>query len=331
MHAWRSFVGVKKETASSRLRRTLTWLFWLLREIEPIAVLLVFLTFVSELGYRHEERVARAWQLVTTKAGGNSGKIEALEYLNSEAYWFFQDWLQFAINRGWLPSTEEQARELDRWLSINLPFTEEQARELDQWLSINLPFTKRPNSLRGIDLTPPRLDEQWKAKPKQKQVLSDECQQFGYVYLQSVKLAEAELGQATLVCSNLSKADLERADLQDADLRGANLRGAILERADLQDADLRGAILETAGLRDADLRDADLREADLREADLRDADLQDTDLRETKGIFCPQLKKATNWESACRDKKLACEASRPPIPFPEKPCHQQQDRIPQNH
>jgi len=48
---------------------------------------LVFAAFIffNELRERQDERIARAWQLITTVASGNSGKIGALEYLNSQS------------------------------------------------------------------------------------------------------------------------------------------------------------------------------------------------------------------------------------------------------
>ena len=44
--------------------------FELVRAIELLAVLIAFVAFFNELSYRHEERTARAWQLLTTKAAG---------------------------------------------------------------------------------------------------------------------------------------------------------------------------------------------------------------------------------------------------------------------
>lgn len=59
------------------------------RWVEPYSILAAvlglfvsFLAFRSDLEDRMEERSVEAWQLLTTKASGNSGKREALEYLN---------------------------------------------------------------------------------------------------------------------------------------------------------------------------------------------------------------------------------------------------------
>ena len=57
-----------------------------IRIIQLVAILIAMIAFVIDLGYRQEAREARAWQLLTTKAPGNSGKIWVLEYLNSRRY-----------------------------------------------------------------------------------------------------------------------------------------------------------------------------------------------------------------------------------------------------
>ena len=52
-----------------------------MRIIEPFAVVLAIVAFWFDLQSRDEARVVAAWQLATTKASGNSGKVEALTYL----------------------------------------------------------------------------------------------------------------------------------------------------------------------------------------------------------------------------------------------------------
>lgn len=50
--------------------------------LSHIAVLLTIASFFFEMADREESRLLEAWQVVTTKASGNSGKIRALEYLH---------------------------------------------------------------------------------------------------------------------------------------------------------------------------------------------------------------------------------------------------------
>ena len=85
MRTWGFLTRAKMNT---RLRR---WVkksevrrfFTFVRAVEFLAILIALIGFFNELRYWHEERTARAWQLLTTPAPGNSGKGEALEYLNS--------------------------------------------------------------------------------------------------------------------------------------------------------------------------------------------------------------------------------------------------------
>ena len=70
-----------------------------IKAIEPAVILIAIVAFAIELGDRQEERSARAWQLLTARAPGNSGKIQALEYLNKEDHEFFRGWGSFYKKR----------------------------------------------------------------------------------------------------------------------------------------------------------------------------------------------------------------------------------------
>lgn len=53
--------------------------------IAPWSIVVAMIAFVWTLNEAKEERRIRAWQVLTTTADGNSGKSEALEYLNSNS------------------------------------------------------------------------------------------------------------------------------------------------------------------------------------------------------------------------------------------------------
>lgn len=137
---------------------------------------------------------------------------------------------------------------------------------------------------------------------------------FGSVNLQDVKLDNADLRKAYLWGADLRKADLSRAKLHEAEIRMADLEEANLREANLRNVDLRGLPAFFSPLFSLFDRTPDP-STNLQDVTLQGADLQEADLRQTKGIDCPQLKSAENWEKAYRPEELACEES---IPAPQK-------------
>ena len=201
-----------------------TWIIQQLRTIfqfvEFVAILIAISAFFMELQDRQEERTAQAWQLLATKAPGNSGMIKALEYLNNEGSWPLKrvrvslegiDLTPPAIPQEW-EFGQEGAFKPKRIIPKKCPqFTYLQSVEL-----VNA-------KLNGAVL-----------------VCCD---------LYKASFQEASLRGADLRNARLLEADLRKADLQGADLRGADLgsvtygrpsTGAQLKETDLKGADLRG-------------------------------------------------------------------------------------------
>ena len=328
------------------VEKSKSWRFFhFAKAVEPVAILAailaLFVTIVAlfiDLKDRQGERAARSWQLLTTTAPGNSGKIEALEYLNRQAPWYFPNWLL------WIPLTKRRISLTG--IDLTPPALVDPWKYPTKW---EAPKYKSA----GQELRPARPMWQYFLEPVQRG--HEYCPQF--TYLPNVDLDNADLSDATLMCSNLARAHLGRANLEGINLRGANLRGANLGKAKLQGADLWGANLRGANLNEAnlqrsvlrrsilsgtqlgkasllgsdireanlrganlkqaDLRKADFRGANLQDADLREADLQEADLRETGSgldrhkMNCHQLQIAKNWEKAYREEVLACGADRP--------------------
>ena len=208
--------------------------------LEPwgiLAAVLALIVAITQFWFEHADRVkereVRAWQLVTTTASGNSGKIAALEYLNKEDGLLCFDRLQGRLT--WLHGEE------------NAPS------------GCVVPL-KRRTPLVGIDLSvPDSSDSNTPVAP------------FNGVFLQDIDLSKALLASANLTGAILTDADLTDAVLARADLTGAFLIDADLPRAVLKDADLTGARLVDADLTGAVLADADLTDAVLADADLADA------------------------------------------------------------
>jgi hypothetical protein len=169
-----------------------------------VALLVGLITFWTDYLDRVEERTVRAWQVVTARAPGNSGKGEALAYLNKEE----DGLLCFEVLRGRLA-----------WLHG------------DAKVSCMI-LLKRRTPLTGIDLSPPdnATPSDWSDDPPG-------------AYLVLADLAGADLNDANLAGANLWKANLAGADLWKANLAGADLWTANLAGADLREANLAGGNL----------------------------------------------------------------------------------------
>ena len=244
------------------------------RIFELIAVLIAITAFFLDVRYRHKEQEARAWQLLVNKTAGNSGKVLALEYLNSEQIWppIPKWWPLLQIRRRESEITESRriwvllqikGKKSDGdhkiWAIENLDREEGETIPPKWW-----PLNKSRMPLHGINLTLPGNDK-----------TDGACQERAY--LRNVKIPNANLTSANLECSDLQGADLKKANLQ-----GANLQG--VKFAPEFDEDLsfyRGADGSTMindlllskgdGLRKVGLLGANLQGADLRAAKLKGA------------------------------------------------------------
>lgn len=260
-----------------------------------------------ELGNRQEEREARAWQLITTKAVGNSGKIWALEYLSSEQLWPL-------FPKSWLLNKERTSLHGINLTPPDAPGVEEREFApligrcpLSTYLTgVEIPEAELRNAvlicadLRGADLRGAELSDA---------VLRDADLQEAD--LGPVKLGREKVPDADIPCAHLNGARLYRATLRNADFGSADLPGATLRYADLTDAEFNGA----------DLRGANLEGADFKGTQLLGADLYNANLEGARNLTCAQLSRGTRWDQAFRDESLACGRTTPgPImqPVPGK-------------
>ena len=252
-----------------------------------LALIVAITQFWVEFADRVNEREVRAWQLVTTVAPGNSGKVAALEYLNQEDGFLCFEWLQGHLS--WLHAENANTG----CLFLLKPQTE--LVGIDLSVRDNGPSNGQPNRnygvfLQGVDLSGAVLRN---------------------ADLSGADLSgRANLSNADLSGAVLSGADLSGADLISADLSGrTSLSGAVLRDAVLWDADLSGAFLSGAVLWDADLSGADLSGADLWDAFLSgavlwDADLSGADLSNSQNLSQEQL------HLACGDEATLLPAGR---------------------
>lgn len=167
--------------------------------IGKIFILAGILAFVLDLVDRQSSRAATAWELVTNKTEGNSGKVPALEYLNqhycpSEILWGCKIW-PFKKRQSLAHlNLSSGAHGSPVYLAgVNLE---------DAWLSdVNLTEA----NLRGANLSNTMLQLSW---------------------LCGVDLAGANLSNADLSGAKLVGAILDNTNLSNADIAGADLRKA---------------------------------------------------------------------------------------------------------
>ncbi|MXW48413.1 MAG: pentapeptide repeat-containing protein [Gammaproteobacteria bacterium] len=210
-----------------------------IKVLEPWGILLAALALLAttvqlrwDLDDRVQERTVRAWQLLTTPAPGNSGKIAALEYLNGEDGVFCLGWIKFATE----------------WMF--------NGHHSDCYIVL-----KRREPLIGIDLSTVNDCNSVNSFPDESVFLAGVNLQFANLTgakLNGISLIGAKLAQAIMFNSSLCYAKLIRADLSGALLIEANLSDAALDGANMTDTNLTDAVLVGADLTDADVSGADL-------------------------------------------------------------------------
>ncbi|MCG8357620.1 MAG: pentapeptide repeat-containing protein [Kiloniellales bacterium] len=186
----------------------------LIRILGTVALVVGGPAFLIELLDRTEERTVRAWQLVTTPAPGNSGKREALEYLNS-APWYWP--LKRRITLGGVDLSEDLHGGRVELAHIDLPNARLAAANLSgavlRYSDLNQSLLMSAN-LKTADLHEASLDGA---------VLSN-------ANLRGARLTLALLTNADLSSANLTNAHLSHADFNGAYFRGTNLSGATFNR-----------------------------------------------------------------------------------------------------
>ena len=336
---WRWFRGGLLWETLNWFLRPYSW--WRVIELLGIMAGIVALSFTGvamfyDVMARQEEREGRAWDVLITKAPGNIGQTQAIQYLNAQSSCFFRNrWLflkewdqsKFLSSQSREPWSRFEGESVipklheSGWRGVlkyglgferidmvsllpDRPWKERHQcvlRELNLWFFWCSPSwwpINRRIPLREIDLTPIGYEP---AK-------DDEC--FEETYLRKVDLACANLDRAVLPCSNLREADLRDASLKQADMRKSNLFQADLRNANLEGANLQGADLQGAKLKRANLKGADLRGVKLVVMGGSRASVT----AKVAQRACRELQQAVNWQDAYRDKALACEKPRPNPP-----------------
>lgn len=190
-----------KKTVKNGLYKIADWLdsWHLTRIFQALSSFLLIATlivFYSEYQDRKEARKVAAWQLLTTKAPGNSGKIQALEYLNSIGE----------------PLTG---------IDLSVDSDKDEAGVYLQGVQLKGANLKNAK-LKRVDLSKADLTE----AGLERAILSQA--NLSHADLRGANLSQANLSHTDLSGANLFKANLFRADFIRTNILFANLRGAYL-------------------------------------------------------------------------------------------------------
>ena len=203
--------------------------------VAAITIIISLITWLATERQRRDAEVYQAWQVITAAYDqpGSGGRIEALEFLNSEPRrnpWFWLKWERQSLAGLAVPNAF--------LFEIELPQADLTEANLQQAILIEADLQRA--SLRSVNLQQANL---W------------------FAVLGGALLRDANLQQANLMNANLQDAILERAILEEADIQDALLASVNLQGASLKIADLNNTVLWKANLQEAILEGANFQRA----------------------------------------------------------------------
>lgn len=211
-----------------------------------VGLFFAYLQFGEQVKVNKATALVHNWTLLTTRAPGNSGKVEAMEYLASRRH---------------------------PLIGIDLSCEAMDGAEVDkQGESVCV----RPTYLKSLNLS--KAARGWSVSLKGANLSG--------AYLERANLSGAELSSINLSHANLEKAKLIGTTLKDVNLTEAILNDAELKGADLEDADLSDAKLVGADLRGVNFKDTVLLGADLTDTKLTNTDLRHLELIRYEPSVC---------------------------------------------
>lgn len=246
----------------SRIRRYRDSDYWLWMEVFAIVTALVLFvpTAISlwiDLGDRQQQRIAQAWELVTNKAPGNSGKGPAMRYLIDQGVPLVGIDLSVATNggRSYLHSADLSGAILR---DANLS-----GADLSK------------SDLSNVDLTNADLSQ----ANMQGAILSN-------AIADGAKLIGADLRHSEIVNASFLKAQFQNSKLAFSDLSGTDF-----SVSDFTNADLTGVNLTAA-----DIGNVKISGASLFGANLTQTSILHTDFTETLIFYSPKLTSAIGYD-----------------------------------
>lgn len=215
------------------------------------AILGAAVTYYLDQEDRTRERIVNSWQLVTTKAPGNSGKVPALEFLHQ--------------NGEPLTGIDLSAKTHGGFVHLRAPQLPQANLERANLSGANLDGA----NLRGANLALANFS----GSNMRHAILTET--DFLHANLTGAKLESSDFRSAQLWFAKMPQVELYLADLTGANLQSVDLSWANLVLANLTSSDLKNAILTNATLWEAKFIGANLQNANLSSAELDGADFTD--------------------------------------------------------
>ena len=305
-------IALGSYAATAYQQISITSLLSFFSAVQPFAIVLAVIALIIDIRYQHEERVARAWQRLSSTQTGNTAIRESLEYLNHEGVWFFGkrrvslDGIEVTPPYLTLVGQQEAQLSLDAqdcFKFVNLQRIKLPSAELSdaKFTCADLRQANFQNAmlyradfrnarmwnanLHGARLQGAKFDgaDLWKADLRGAQMqlihLTPDHPDVNlpvtyYIVLESGRSVFYWMAGDELRSEPALVEDAIETSLVDTDLQGADLSGANLQSADLQRSDLQNAQIPNAILTGVDFRNADLRGANLQFATLTLSDLR---------------------------------------------------------
>ncbi|QHJ11331.1 Secreted effector protein PipB2 [Paraglaciecola mesophila] len=243
-----------------------------------LAIIMDIYLVKEERAAREHARVVSAWQLLTTKASGNSGKREAMAYLNEQGH---------------------SLAGVDISPPENASYTYLYAVDL---FAANL----RGAVLNGVDLRGANLknaDLTGAAFVRAKLSGAD----FSGANVNAANFSGSFMNGVQLNNRHISGVDFARSDLSHARFDGSEIFRTSFAQAYMKGVNFTASKLYSVNFEGAILTDANLQGAALFQTRFDDADIRGADLTGVSFLNCERLTKAKNWQYALRDKNLTCD------------------------
>lgn len=191
-----------------------------------------------------EQKITSAWQLITTKSVGNSGKVEALEFLAKQGVPLVGIDLSKKNNCTSLSK--------DNFIRKEVIIKIDQNEEED--VENHKKYNKSLTYLQGLNLSKNNMGE----------IIDLSESNFNETYLYNAHFCDTIIQQAQFNGSYLQGTKFNQSDLSYTKFNGSDLYNVTFHKSNLQKAQFHGSLLTNVDFNQSDLRWAEFHGSELR-------------------------------------------------------------------